>query len=636
MRMTLTRGPGGSAIGPADFVDLPERPGLRVEPAMDSSRCVGSGLWRRFWFDLEDPRAMAAVRIAFGTLVVCNINGLWEYFGFLFSDEGVFPADVAQQVFAKAQFAGFGDGLSPAEPWGFFDARAVVECLRGPRFSLLYFWDSPTAVWIHVAAFELCMAAMIVGLWTRATAILGCLLMNSLFDRNPLFWEGTELVFRVFFVYLLCARSGHAWSIDNAWRCWRQRRRGVAHRVHRLIPTWPRRLMMLQLAVVYLDTGLLKNGSVWAHGDAVYYAMNLDHFYRLEPQAVAAVLGTNVLRVATWFVRFGEVGFALVFVGEVLRTVIEVRSPRRSRGARALAWTRRWILGRRIWITWAVATMGGIFVTMNIGMFQPVMLALCLVYFRGEELARGIAWLRGRPRTAAASLDVAPPSTGSCYGPAGRLVVSAILLWHGFAVGVWLTPERDAIAAVRTPARALVRPWLEFTRTAQGWGMFAPNPPRHNVFMKVLVTDADGEVWDMRSDVYAPERRALPFMWNDRMRKMNRRIIGGEPGGSWYRKWYARWHCRQWAIDHGGSLPRKVELVKLSYAIPTPEAMRERGWYRPADRLRDFGTSTPVHLEYCATAVLGQPLPVVAERHGIVSAAHRPWIKGRRVAWDQQ
>ncbi len=322
-----------------------------------------------------------------------------------------------------------------------------------------------------------------------------------------------------------------------------------------------------------------------------------------------------------------------MFVGEVLRVHLDA-DPRPDRRAwRVAAWIRRWILGRRIWITWAVATMGGIFVTMNIGMFQPVMLALCLVYFRGEELAAALAWRPGRPlpvRTV-----TAPHGGPLVYGPAGRVVLSAMLLWHAAAVGIWLVPEHDAIAALRTPARVWVRPWLELTRTTQGWGMFAPNPPRHNVFMQVLVTDAEGEVWDMQTDVYAPSRRTLPFVWNDRMRKMNRRIIGGEPGGAWYQKWYARWQCRAWALDHGGALPRSVELVKLSYAIPTPEALRDRGWYRPAQRLRDHGTATSVHTERCATAVLGQPLPRVAERHGIVSAPHRPWIKGRRAAWER-
>ena len=122
------------------------------------------------------------------------------------------------------------------------------------------------------------------------------------------------------------------------------------------------------------------------------------------------------------------------------------------------------------------------------------------------------------------------------------------------------------------------------------------------------------------------------------MRKMNRRIIGGESGGGdWYRKWYARWQCRQWALEHDGRVPKEVRLVKLSYRIPSPEAVRRHGWYRPADRLRDHGTSEIVHTERCATAVLGQPAPAIAARYGVQpSVRHRPWIERRRPAWTKR
>jgi len=588
---------------------------------------------RRFWLGVEDPRAMALFRIVFAVLVLCNVNGLWEHFRFLFTDEGIFPADVARRVFARRQFAGFGDGMVEDEPWGFFDLAAVWRFATGPKFSLLFFWDTPTAMWIHVVAFEVATLLLVVGLWTRVSAIASFVLMNSLFDRNPLFWEGTEVAFRVFFVYLLFARSGAAWSLDNWLRCRRARRTGREVQTHRAIPVWPRRLMMLQLAILYFTTGALKHGSVWAGGDAVYYALNLDHFYRFHPQELAALLGTNLLRLVTWVVRFGEMGFALVFVGEVVRAVDEEHSGPPTRRRVRLRWIRAWILGRRIWISWALATMGGIFLVMNIGQFQTVMLALCLVYFRGDEVARVFARVRGDRR---AVVDAGEHRLA--YGRVGRLCTTGLLAWHIAAVIVWLVPERESIAAVRTEARSLVRPWLELTRTTQGWGMFAPNPPRHNVFMQVLVVDENGETWDMRSDVYAPERKPIPFLWNDRMRKMNRRIIGGESGGGdWYRKWYARWQCRQWALEHDGHVPKEVRLVKLSYRIPSPEAVRQHGWYRPADRLRDHGTSELVHTERCATAVLGQPAPAIAARYGVQpSVRHRPWIERRHTAWTKR
>ena len=655
--------------------------------------------WARFWFSMEDPRAMALVRIVLAFLAICNVNGLWEYFGFLFSDEGIFPAEVARQVYAGRQFAGFGDGGASGEPWGFFDLAAFGQFLSGGRMSLLYFWDSPTAMWLHLAAFWLAATCLMIGLRTRISAVATLVLMSSLFDRNPLFWEGTELVFRVFMVYLVFARSGHAWSVDNWLRCRKLRHEGRDEPVYRRIPTWPRRVMMLQLAILYFTTGALKYGSVWTHGDAVYYAMNLDHFYRVPMQPVAAVFGTNVLRVVTWFVRYGEMGFALVFVGAWLRVRQEHRLPDgpRTRWDRLVRWVRTWIFGRRIWLSWALLTMGGIFVVVNIGQFQPIMLALSLVYVRGEELERILARLRDRDAVSAEHgrdahydcarvpgwalvtvvvLGAAAVMLGSsrigwgavaflagvvvvqavrargrsggtfamAYGPLGRCVLGAGLAWHVGAVVVWLVPKqkgetREAAETLRKQAREVVRPWLTHTRTTQGWGMFAPNPPRSNVFMQVIVTDDAGEVWDMNSDVYAASRRPIPFVFNDRMRKMNRRIIGGEGSGkaTWYSRWYARWQCRDFAMSHDGRVPQTVELVRWSYRIPTPEAMAEHGWYDPMRRLREHGTREIVHTERCARTVLGQPSPEIAMRHGIASSVeHRPWIKHRRKRWERR
>ncbi|WP_299006919.1 hypothetical protein, partial [uncultured Caulobacter sp.] len=72
--------------------------------------------------------------------------------------------------------------------------------------------------------------------------------------------------------------------------------------VYRLIPSWPRKLIMLQLATIYITTGMLKTGGVWMAGDSLYYAMNLDHFYRFEglTQWVSALFATTLFRWMTW------------------------------------------------------------------------------------------------------------------------------------------------------------------------------------------------------------------------------------------------------------------------------------------------------------------------------------------------
>jgi hypothetical protein len=946
--------------------------------------------WRRFFLAAEDPRAIGLYRIVFGFFIICNVNDFWEYFEFLFTDEGIFTADVARQVHAQAQFKGFGDGLTDDEPWGFFDRAAVIEFLKGPKWSLLYFWDSPTFFWCHLWAFQLIGALFVLGFWSRMTGILTFLLMNSIFFRNHLFWEGTELVYRVFFVYLLLAKSGHAYSIDNWLRCRRLRKRGeLSERdgpgggagvapsdehpkglqaIYRLIPVWPRRLMMLQLGAVYAFTGIVKNGNVWAKGDAIYYAWNMDHFYRFYPQQISAVLGTNVLRLMTWMAHWGEAFFAISLIGVVMhwartqkippltggkrllarmcwfviilctagliwvtwtvhfhpvltwgtillvlgiagtvvglgamfgrflrggRRVLDAKlvailvasiaigatsltvwmrplppgggqasftvlwasllcglwycwerlernpvvvAPERAAGAVAglivglgvfvcvlligadttrvpiwlgllggwlalsilgLRWIRarkpatwdafrdfgttqidrywvcRWIVGRRIWIPWHIAVMGGIFTLMNIGQFQTGMLSQTIIFFSGLEIAlflrllgrygrvalsvgagvvlgliasafpanpmvaffamlivgaiaTGLAWVvmgrfgvplpadvkAGLPpipsedptlphlhrdagrmpqwalfatagialsgvlvaavvkpewnwlriwyagvlfisgvafvRIRAArgtTLSVINPDTGEprtpwAYGAFGRFIAGAFVVWHITAVTTWLLPEKDSLHAFRGPARGVFSLYLTRTQTDQGWGMFAPNPPRTNVFLKVLVTDQDGEVWDMRTDVYAAERKPIPWIWNDRMRKMNRRIIGGESGDtSWYRKWHARYYCRKWALDHEGIAPKKVELVKVWYKMPSPEEVRKKGYYVPEDLLARHGEEKVEHTENCKSAVMGQLPDFVRERHGLPplgeNEKYKPWIKNKKRAWDK-
>lgn len=759
---------------------------------------VQADRWRRFWLQTEDPRSIGLFRIVFAFLAICNVNGLWEHFHFLFTDEGIFTADVARQVHAAKQFKGFGEGMIDSEPWGFFDLEAWFTFFSGHKYSLLYFWDSPRFFWAHLWAFELFAVLFMIGLWTRTTGIIAFLLMNSIFFRNHLFWEGTDVVYRVFFVYLILARSGHAYSVDNWLRCRRLRKQGLLSEpatlgggagiapskdyplglqaIYRRIPAWPRILMMLQLCTIMTTTGILKNGSVWSRGDAIYYAWNLDHFYRFYPQKISALFGTNLLRWMTWFTHFGEIAFSLVFVGIVLRWamrqtplatwqrwIVRVswigivvstammiyiiwpvhQTPKGLTGGEFVAlwilawaalwaiwillgkskplcvrnwvftreWACKWFLGRRIWLSMELAIMGGIFVLMNIGQFQTIMLAAVIPFLHGHEIASGMRWLRRKlhlkhsdktiiptenpclphlhqdsfflPPWAIAStglwifaaiaihalwkpdlsftliilvsvlfliivklitvwtsdkrkVNLRPPCPAWAYDPFGRLLVGMVIVWHICAVAIWLLPEKDSIKTFREPARKFVTAYMNHSQTAQSWSMFAPNPPRRNVFLQVIVYDQEGTPWDLKTDLYAPEKVQIPFLWNDRMRKMNRRIADK---GKLYRKWYARYHCRQWALDHQGETPQKVVLIKYTYPIPTPEYVREHGPYEPQTQMQKAHQQSIIYTEHCANAVMGQLSNELRERHGLsplpATIKYKPWIKQRKKAWEQ-
>lgn len=910
--------------------------------------------WRKWWLTAEDPRTLGLYRIVFSFTVMANMTDFSPYWRMLFTDEGIFTADVARHVHARHQFAGFGDGFTSDSPAGFFDIWGVLRFLEGPKYSLLYFWDSPTFFTWYMVAFYACATLLMVGFRTRLMGVLTWFLMNGVFFRNHLFWEGTEVLYRVFLVYLICSRSGYAYSIDNWLRCRQLRRQhrlsertdpecgsGAAPSgehpygkaaIYRLIPSWPRKLAMMQLATIYTTTGILKNGAVWGRGDSIYYAWNMDHFYRWEPQRLTALFGTNLLKLASWVTHWGEILFGLIFVGMIVRFAIDAKLPGLSgakatiakvawliiilvssaliwvtwevhftptlsgdgllfvlalvgvgflatiawvalrriaphafdatRGgavflAVALAititffiltrgryspllrahtvtfskiifvigwtagwltmmsvwhriahtpllvqgrtglwllgglaiaivdacilglsqpyyrtslalilvsaaaftiatvitlwlvlrkleaspdsrwrtflvtrhpidreWVAKWLLGRRIWLTFHVGLMGGIFVLMNIGWFQPGMLTQTLAFLTGAEVAwglqkigfrlrltphptpvraehpslphlhrdtyqvpqnamfvtlslvvlgvlvratvwektwpwyadwrwiwvlavafiAGVAW-REYKTTEPKPLSTIDPFTGSlrvpwAYGFVGRFVASSLLIWHLTAVATWLSPAKDSLSTWRPEARDVFETWLRVTTTDQGWGMFAPNPPRSNVFLRVLVTTDDGEVHDLNTDVYASERRPLPFIINDRMRKMNRRIIGGESGNSeWYRKWYARFICREWGIHHDGIEPMKVELVKYWYAIPSPTETARKGPYKPMELLASKGRTKVESTEHCRTAVMGQIPNVVRKRYGLPPLRkgwkERPWLKHKKRSWDR-
>ncbi|MFV8750747.1 hypothetical protein ACNOYE_09370 [Nannocystaceae bacterium ST9] len=878
--------------------------------------------WRRLFLRVDDPRPMAAMRIVFGLCALSNVNELSDQFIYLFTDEGIFPTDVAQHFRARQQFAGFGDGTAETEPWGFFSFGAMLEWLKGPNWSLLLFDSSPKFFWCYLIVLEVVMLAFIVGFQTKWIKWLAWFLYMGLILRNTLFWEATENVYRVFFFYLILSRCGEAWSVDNWLRCRKLRKQGklslpdspgkgagcpasegqpALEPIYRAIPAWPRMLVILNVAALYCATGTLKNGPIWSKGDAMYYAFNLDHFYRLPPQVLSSVFGTTLFKLNThvthwweilfpvvvfglvvrwhrreqiprltgwplWQARLGLAGFCTAFYALVLYSypvhyeateegfsllglahfapedslravmwTVAISAPLfsvamvlayrwlRDRPARAerkhlrwldLDWVCRWPFGRRIWLVLGLVFHGHLILTMNIGWFSPGLLACYFAFMNGGELSHILAaigraanrWLRipmpahvrnyapapvadprisgvrdhvpaGLPAnqfqlglaellTAIALIVVgvvrrvqtdpdlweemgkvvskakvdlpagllaepklievnwfiamvavmalivvvrrmrgfgfnawfgpvivlagwigsvlaehgyaamiwvvvavgvltwlatrkkAEPGTSTAaredrpwaYGPIGRTLATLVTLYQITAVASTQIPDKDSWSTFHKGVDDTFKLWLSTTQTSQGWGMFAPNPPRRNVFMRVMVTDTDGEVYDLNTDVYAcfmPDATAevcddvypMPWIWYSRRGKMNRRIAGSEGGaGGWYQKWHARYICREWQREHG-HLPEKVELYKIGYPIPTPEQVKGKP-YDPKTQYNKRGSTTKIHTTECAGSPLGQLSDVVRERYGLdptpAGEEFVPWNKNRCRTWEQK
>src|SRR5690606_28377190 len=82
------------------------------------------------------------------------------------------------------------------------------------------------------------------------------------------------------------------------------------------------------------------------------------------------------------------------------------------------------------------------------------------------------------------------------------------------------------------------------------------------------------------------------------------------------------------------------ELVKVWYAIPSPEETAKKGYYVPEDLLERTGHEKSEHTERCERTVMGQLPDEVRERHGLPplpeGVTYRPWLKHKKRAWDRK
>jgi hypothetical protein len=157
------------------------------------------------------------------------------------------------------------------------------------------------------------------------------------------------------------------------------------------------------------------------------------------------------------------------------------------------------------------------------------------------------------------------------------VLMSLVVGYHALVLLVHNLPSKGLSKDIHTffNDKLQAATYMRATGNTQSWAMFAPNPHRSNMFMKVLVKDKDGEIWDLGHDIYG--RRTYPYLFYDRMGKINRRLI--EEKG--YRRHYAAWVCREWEMTHGGDAPEEVQFIKMWTQVPAPEKVFKYMGYDP-------------------------------------------------------
>jgi hypothetical protein len=196
-----------------------------------------------------------------------------------------------------------------------------------------------------------------------------------------------------------------------------------------------------------------------------------------------------------------------------------------------------------------------------------------------------------------------------------RALVSAFLVYHLAAIIAQLLPVAGLAARVRDtilgPARGAA--YVHATWNVQTWRMFAPNPHRTNVHIRVFVIDAEGRRWNMRHDVRT--RRRFPYLFYDRMGKLNRRLSQDEH----LHPIYAAWVCRDWELSrlrglHERPSAARVEFVRVTNRIPPPATSISTTGYHPRQlRLRHKALT-----EFdCRDLPHGQVPNLLRARHGL-------------------
>lgn len=274
-------------------------------------------LWRRIWFKRIDARGPALTRIALGITMVWTFLDLLFLTGeWFFTDQGMLMTDMARKHYG-GQMRTLWDPVHGLEKW------TDIFPILTDRWTVLFIRSDPPFVYSLFGLLFVFGTFMTIGLWTRVSTFMTWFLALQLYNYNPIYYTGGDTVIRVMMFLGIFADWGKAYSVD-AWRARRKAIMGGAKQLPGLqrMAAWPIRLMMIQLVIVYTCTGILKSGRTWANGSALYYAMNLDHFYRIPAFYLYAWMDQlYITRAMTVVVHWWEVFFPLLFVGEALRAI---------------------------------------------------------------------------------------------------------------------------------------------------------------------------------------------------------------------------------------------------------------------------------------------------------------------------
>lgn len=451
-----------------------------------------------FWTGQADVGPVALFRVVYGVLV---FNWFWQLLPNLapfFSDEGMLPR--TSQV-------------------TFFGAHFTLLNAAGATWQVAMFWALALGAAIALA----------VGFHTRTAAFATFIALASFSLRNPMMGDASDQVFRATAFWLGFTASGDRYSVD----AWSRARRGDPPSGH----AWalPIRLLELQLAWIYLATGLEKmGGGLWRDGLAVFYSLQLEHTFA-RPWASQLAHNVDLTRVATQLTLVVELAFLpLSFLPYVRQ------------------------LGRIIAALAASGLHLSILLFMNVGNFPLVMLAGLIPFVPPSWVDRVAARLRLPARDRGIGAAEPTRAWARAAGGAGLGVLALTV----FSTSL---PPYVAVARPGGVDQALI-----YADLVQKWNMFAPDPPTADGWLRIPAVLADGTRIDLATGGPPGDEPLYADPLYSRWTKVTEWIAA--PAGADYRQEYSRMYCRLRNLHlQPGSVPiESFDLVYYERTLPPP------------------------------------------------------------------
>ena len=436
----------------------------------DATGAVGglrAVLARRFAVDV---RALAALRMALGGLLLVDLLARSRFLVLFYTDAGVLPRAALRATRPMVST------LSVHALWGGATAQAALFLLAG------------------VAAL-----ALAAGYHTRVAAVVSWLLLVSLQARNPVVVAGGDVLLRRTLFWGLFLPLGARWSLDAAagrtgLRWWDAESGDDDTAASTSLAGSATAALLVQPVLVYGTNAVLKfRGTAWPSGRAIRIAFGLDR-YTLPTGELLSETAGPALSVLGW-----------VWLGLLVAAPLLVVLRGRARSTLAAGFAAGHL---------------GMLATMRLGLFPLVSAAALLPYVHSgiwDRLAatRPVVWLEdrlgrrwtepeedgtadragrpwSRPRRAV-PVPVPVPASRRSVRRLSRAVVAVllvgVLVWNAVALGYAPVDDADA-------------PWADVPRADVPWDMFAPAPPEGRVWVVAPGRTVDGD----RVDAYEGTR----------------------------------------------------------------------------------------------------------------------------------